>query len=63
MDYITAGNDVVDNRKRFTRSKQLTADQLSSLLLDRALERRSLMRKRLSLHQELHRLSIHNTRG
>ena len=56
MEYITAGNELIDVKTRLTRSSRLSAKQLSSVLLQRALERRSMMRKRLALHQELHRL-------
>ena len=56
MEYITAGNELVDAKTRLTRTSRLSASQLSSVLLQRALERRSLMRKRLALHQSLHRL-------
>lgn len=46
LEYIAANNQLIDTR----------ADQLAAAILDHALEQRSVLRKRLSLHQELHRL-------
>ncbi len=54
-EYIAAGNQLIDTKKRLKGRAQPTAKEIASALIDDALERRSLLRKRLSLHQELHR--------
>ena len=55
LEYIAASNELIDTKERLNASER-TADELASALLDHALEQRSVLRKRLSLHQELHRI-------
>ncbi len=55
LDYIAANNELIDTKERLSGS-EATAAQLASALLDNALEQRSVLRKRMFLHQELHRI-------
>ena len=55
LDYIAASNELIDTKERL-HGPEPTMDELSSTLLDQALEQRSVLRKRLFLHQELHRI-------
>jgi hypothetical protein len=55
LDYIAANNELIDTKEQLNGS-ETTADELASALLDHALEMRSVLRKRMSLHQELHRI-------
>ncbi|HEV3331424.1 MAG TPA: hypothetical protein VG096_10610 [Bryobacteraceae bacterium] len=54
LEYIDANNELIDTKERLNGSEP-SADELASALLEYALEQRSMLRKRLSLHQELHR--------
>jgi len=54
LEYIAASNELIDTKERLHASER-TADELASALLDHALEQRSVLRKRLSLHQALHK--------
>jgi hypothetical protein len=55
LEYIAANNQLIDTKERLNGSGP-TAGQLASAILNQALEQRSVLRKRLSLHQELHRI-------
>jgi hypothetical protein len=55
LEYIAANNQLIDTKERLN-GPEPTAGQLAVTLLDHALEQRSVLRKRLSLHQELHRI-------
>ena len=55
LEYISAGNEFLDTQERLNASEP-SAGQLAQAMLNEALEQRSLLRKRLSLHQELHRI-------
>ena len=55
LEYIDANNELIDTKERLNDSEP-SADELASALLEYALEQRSMLRKRLSLHQELHRI-------
>jgi hypothetical protein len=55
LEYISASNELIDTKERLTGFEP-PADELASAILNEALEQRSLQRKRLSLHQELHRI-------
>ena len=48
-------NECLDTQERLNAAEP-SSGQLAHALLNEALEQRSLMRKRLSLHQELHRM-------
>jgi len=62
LEYIAASNHMIDAKQQ-VHGLERTASQLASALLDQALEQRSLLRKRLSLHQELHRIPTLGRRG
>ncbi|MBZ5578284.1 MAG: hypothetical protein LAP40_17105 [Acidobacteriia bacterium] len=52
-DYISAANEIVDNKERLQARPPATASQLASALIDHALKRRNQARKRLFLHKDL----------
>jgi hypothetical protein len=54
LEYISASNELIDTQERLLGSEP-DSDVLAAAILNQALEQRSLLRKRLSLHQELHR--------
>lgn len=54
-EYIAASNELIETKEQLNGSEP-PADELASALLNDALEQRSVLRKRLSLHQELHRM-------
>ncbi|HUI80582.1 MAG TPA: hypothetical protein VLY24_21805 [Bryobacteraceae bacterium] len=55
LEYISASNDLIDTKEQLNGSEP-SADELATALLTQALEQRSVLRKRLYLHQELHRI-------
>jgi hypothetical protein len=57
LDYIAANNQLIDTKEQLSGSERI-ADQLASALLDHALEQRSVLRKRMFLHRELHRMPV-----
>jgi hypothetical protein len=54
LEYISANNELIDTQERLLGSGP-DSNVLAAAILNHALEQRSLLRKRLSLHQELHR--------
>jgi len=55
LEYIAASNDLIDTKERLSGSVPAEVG-LATAILHEALEQRSVWRKRLSLHQELHRV-------
>jgi len=53
-EYISAANEIVDNKERLQSRKQPSAQQLASSLIDRAVKRREYARERLLSHKEQH---------
>lgn len=57
LEYIAANNELIDTKERLDDFEP-SAGELASAILHEALEQRSVLRKRLSLHQELHRIPV-----
>jgi hypothetical protein len=57
LEYISASNDLIDTKEQLNDAEP-SADELATALLTQALEQRSVLRKRLYLHQELHRIPV-----
>jgi hypothetical protein len=54
-EYIAAGNEAIDTREQLNRTGQAGGPVNLSSLLERNLEHRNELRKRLVVHQERHR--------
>ncbi len=55
MEYIAAGNQSIDAREQFNKPMSPELHAWASQLLEQALEQKSERRKRLTVHQALHR--------
>jgi hypothetical protein len=56
-EYIAASNELIETKEQWSGSEP-DADALASAILNHAFEERSVLRKRLSLHQELHKIPV-----